>query len=112
MIPNGRYALEFSNGKTRFFKVNTPDRGQWKGFTFITMLVANGGHGIESLAEWRITDKSKRDAIRKMIAADPATASITFGKAIKACGVCGRVLTDKDSLDAGIGPICRGKQGW
>jgi hypothetical protein len=112
MIPNGRYALTFNNGVTRFFKVNTPDKGKWKGFTFITLLVADGGHGIESLTEYKIQDKDKRDAVRQMIAADPETASKNFGHKIGACGVCGRVLTDNVSIAEGIGPVCKDKQGW
>lgn len=112
MIPNGRYALTFSNGVTRFFKVNTPDKGKWKGYTFISYLKADGGHGIDSLTEYKIQDKAKRDAVRQMIAADPEAASKNFGHKIGACGVCGRVLTDTASIAAGIGPICQGKQGW
>jgi len=112
MIPNGRYALTFSNGTTRFFKVNTPDKGKWKGCTFISLLVSDGGFGIESLTEYKINDKSKRDAVRQMIAADPEAASKNFGDKIRACGLCGRILTDRESLKAGIGPICAGKQGW
>lgn len=28
------------------------------------------------------------------------------------CCVCGRTLTDEDSIAAGIGPVCAGKEGW
>lgn len=112
MVPDGRYALTFNNGKTRFFKVNSPTKGRWAGYTFLSMLAANGGHGIESLDEFPVRDRAKRDAVMNLIAADPSAASMAFGKEIKACGVCGRALTDQDSRDAGIGPVCRGKLGW
>ena len=35
-----------------------------------------------------------------------------FGKLYGVCCVCGRRLTNEESIEAGIGPICGGKQGW
>lgn len=35
-----------------------------------------------------------------------------FGKLYGFCMVCGRTLTDADSIAAGIGPVCAGKEGW
>ncbi len=34
-----------------------------------------------------------------------------FGRLYGVCGVCGRTLTDEDSIDAGIGPVCITKLG-
>ena len=36
---------------------------------------------------------------------------IEFRHAGKCC-CCGRTLTEPESIDSGIGPICRGKKGW
>lgn len=35
-----------------------------------------------------------------------------FGHLYGFCVRCGRTLTDEDSIAAGIGPICAGKEGW
>lgn len=35
-----------------------------------------------------------------------------FGKLYGVCCICGRTLTNEESIAAGIGPICSGKQGW
>jgi len=35
-----------------------------------------------------------------------------FGKLYGVCCICGRTLTNEGSIEAGIGPICAGKQGW
>ncbi|MEI9428683.1 DUF6011 domain-containing protein [Mesorhizobium sp. Cs1299R1N3] len=45
------------------------------------------------------------------IAADPMESAVRYGRATGVCGCCGRELTDKDSVAAGIGPICATKWG-
>jgi uncharacterized CHY-type Zn-finger protein len=35
-----------------------------------------------------------------------------FGKLYGVCCICGRRLTNEESIAAGIGPICSGKMGW
>lgn len=35
-----------------------------------------------------------------------------FGRLYGVCVLCGRTLTDENSIAAGIGPICSGKMGW
>lgn len=36
-------------------------------------------------------------------------AMVRYGHATGECGVCGRLLTDPESVAAGIGPVCAGK---
>lgn len=43
------------------------------------------------------------------VCADPITAAIAFGKKFGLCSVCGRDLSDPESVERGIGPICYGK---
>lgn len=45
-------------------------------------------------------------------AIDPLAAAIAYGKATGSCSCCGRELTNKISIDLGIGPICRDKWGF
>jgi hypothetical protein len=46
------------------------------------------------------------------IAADPKGAAIAYGRETGTCSVCGRTLTDANSIAAGIGPICAANFGW
>lgn len=46
------------------------------------------------------------------IAGDPKGAAIRHGKLTGRCAICARKLTDDDSVDRGIGPVCAAKFGW
>jgi len=43
---------------------------------------------------------------------DPLKAAIAYGKAWSSCAVCNRTLTNDESIERGIGPICAAKFGW
>jgi hypothetical protein len=43
---------------------------------------------------------------------DPRAAAIKHGKLTGACCVCSRLLTNDESIELGIGPICAEKMGW
>ena len=45
----------------------------------------------------------------RAVAADPKGAAIAHGKLTGNCACCGRTLTNKESIELGIGPICAGK---
>lgn len=45
-------------------------------------------------------------------AADPAAAAVAYGKRFGACSVCGRELSNQESIDLGIGPICAERFGF
>ncbi len=46
------------------------------------------------------------------VAADPMNAAIAYGKKYGKCSVCARTLTDEDSINRGIGPVCAERFGW
>lgn len=54
------------------------------------------------------------DTEAKIVAAcaDPYAAAIAHGHQTGVCSCCGRKLTNKLSVELGIGPICRDKWGW
>lgn len=108
-VPAGRYAVTGKTGEVRFYRVTTPTQGKWKGFTFISRLIATGGMDYE---EVRIPSRGHRDALLAWIGRDPAQYSAAYGHAMGRCGVCSRVLSDQESLAKGIGPICAANQGW
>lgn len=43
------------------------------------------------------------------VGADPLTAAIDYGRMSGECACCGRELTDQQSIDEGIGPVCKQK---
>lgn len=47
-----------------------------------------------------------------LVASDPANAAKVYGLETGECCVCGRELTNKESVETGIGPICSGRLGW
>jgi len=44
-----------------------------------------------------------------VIANDPEAAAIRYGRLTGSCACCGRELTNAESIELGIGPICRAK---
>ena len=45
-------------------------------------------------------------------AADPEAAAIAYGRRFGQCAICARELSNQESIDRGIGPICADKFGW
>jgi Family of unknown function (DUF6011) len=97
-VPEGRYAIDWGTAEAedvKFYQIKE------------AVLYAQA-----SAELWEIKDT---EAVAKVLAAikvDPKAASLLYGTKLGACGVCGRTLTNQDSRDLGIGPICAGKMGW
>lgn len=53
----------------------------------------------------RECDEPTRDRVLEALA-DPLASAIAYGKRFGRCAVCHRELSDQDSVDRGIGPIC------
>jgi hypothetical protein len=47
-----------------------------------------------------------------VVAGAPHEAAKAYGQRTGSCSCCGRELTNHESIDLGIGPICRDKFGW
>lgn len=101
-VPEGRYALR-SGDDIHFYKVDCPTEGRWAGYVFVKLLASD--------EEIRI-GKDRRDKVLAEIALDPKAAAILYGHEIGRCGMCGRKLTNKESREAGIGPVCASKNLW
>jgi len=46
------------------------------------------------------------------VSSDPKQAAVAYGMKFGACSVCGRQLTDSDSVARGIGPVCAENYGF
>lgn len=78
-----------------------------------------GDYGMQPKYLGKVTrnaiDSRFSDTVRETImgaASDPLTAAIRYGKVSGECSCCGRELTDPQSIEAGIGPICAKKFNW
>jgi hypothetical protein len=109
-VPNGRYALT-APGETqaKFYRVNSPDKGSWKGYTFVSEIV---GGGLGGWGAQRNIRGAAADAVLKAIAVDPQRAMADFGHLTNHCGKCKALLTDEQSVANGIGPVCIKTLGW
>jgi hypothetical protein len=47
----------------------------------------------------------------RLIAADPLSAAVAYGRLTGSCSICARTLTDPVSIERGIGPICADNYG-
>lgn len=62
-----------------------------------------------------LTVRSCSDELRDRVAAamvDPLAAAVAYGRRTGNCAICGRSLTDKVSVERGIGPICADNVGF
>lgn len=90
-----------------------PDHGKNVGCLYVR-------HG--DIYQGKITPNNKFLATREaspeaapalqLIAANPMEAAVRYGRLTGSCACCGRALTNKASVEAGIGPICATKYGF
>lgn len=92
----GRYALTTGDTVTRY-QIDRPENGKWAGWTFLSRV--NGSHSerVRGTEAQRIIDA---------IAADPLAAATLYGKTTGRCGICSRELSNPESIERGIGPVC------
>lgn len=107
VVPAGRYAVATDDGAVNelaFYKVDRPTEGRWAGYVFVKHLV--GGD------EQRMSFAASKAVLQKIAQAGAEQASIRYGHEIGECGICGRRLTNDDSRERGIGPVCAANMGW
>lgn len=110
-VPAGRYAITGEDGTTDFYKVDRPDQGKWKGYVFAKLLVASGGFG-DDLSEQRLSFPQTKSVLVRIEADGVEDAMKRYGRKLGVCGHCGRTLTDNESIELGIGPVCAGRMGF
>lgn len=97
-VKAGNYAIEFE-GKLRFFQIDTPDEGRWAGWTFVKEQASDD--------LWPVKGARKGEVLNAI--ADDEDALARYGRELGVCGACGRTLTDPESRELGLGPVCRNK---
>lgn len=108
-VPAGFYAVP--DGETRL-KVQIKKPGassRWQGHIFVS---DGAGYGAGRNYGKQAPGGKYRGQIEpqlRAIAADPRAAMAAYGRLTGSCGVCGRLLEDKESIERGIGPVCFNK---
>lgn len=99
--------IKFKEPTLRFYEVTRKDEGRWAGRTWVAQLFGAPGdyrrEPVRGAAMVRVLTQINKD---------PAEAALRYGRESGVCGVCRSPLTNQDSLDRGIGPVCAKKRGW
>lgn len=102
-VPAGRYAI-VHGGVVKFYRVDRPTEGRWAGYTFVKVQVSDDFYPVP---------REQRAAVLAAILEEGVQeAMLRYGREIGSCGHCGRTLTNEESREIGIGPVCRAKMGW
>jgi hypothetical protein len=101
-VDAGSYALEME-GTVKFYQVDRPTEGKWKGWTFLSVQASDDRYPIKN--------KTTKHHILSLIAANPREAMERYGRELGQCGHCHRTLTSEWRL-RGIGPVCAKNLGW
>lgn len=104
-VKRGRYAIRnTADTGWLFYVVDKPTQGRWTGFTFVKRQAS------DDLLDIGIAHQIS--AVKEILEMGARESAITYGREIGACSMCGRTLTDPESIAAGIGPVCAEKAGW
>ncbi|HEY2245689.1 MAG TPA: DUF6011 domain-containing protein [Xanthobacteraceae bacterium] len=85
---------------------------QWAGMIFVKAGDKKLGSIAAGTFKRRFECSDAEAAAVAEACSDPNQAAVAFGKAWGICTVCGRTLTDDQSIARGIGPICAENFGW
>lgn len=98
-VPDGRYAVDKADGTTAFYRV----RVSRSGYVAVAVMASDEEHELPFVVARSVLQKIESDGV--------AEALVRYGKEIGECGVCGRTLTDPESISAGVGPKCGARLG-
>lgn len=87
--------------KLRFFQIDTPLKGNWKGCLFLKEQASD--------ELYKVREIKREEAVLRAVIADAEGALTRYGLELGVCGMCGRTLTDEESRARGIGPVCADK---
>lgn len=100
VVPAAHYAVDGEDGTTDFYNVWRPkDTGDSGTFALYLQL------GPDDFGQ-RIKGKAAITILKRIEADGPKAAAIRYGNELGHCSRCNRELTNPDSIEAGIGPVC------
>lgn len=98
-VPAGHYVVTI-DGVDKFYRVGYgKEGGRWAGFCFIDAQASS--------EYWPIKNKDTKNAILAAIRSQGVIECLArYGHALGKCGICSRPLTNPESIERGIGPVC------
>ena len=94
-------------GSDRSVQIDKVTHGKWAGWFFVK---DEFGRKLGSQRPGQTFKGEALDALR-WVAANRELAFVTHGKATGHCGICRRQLTNPESVERGIGPVCASRIG-
>jgi len=102
-VPASDYAIKDELGLA-FYRVKYGKKGtKWESYAFVSRLIGNPS---TELISSPIKNPSNRKAVLNLLAQNPLEAAKLFSSTFHKCCVCGAALSDEDSLERGMGPVC------
>lgn len=105
-VPAGRYAIPGGNTRLKVLIQKPTPPNKWSGYTFVSDAAGYGARRKYGLQAPHGFYKGHIVAELRIIASDPKAAAIAYGRLTGTCCICGRMLEDPNSIEAGIGPVC------
>ena len=123
-VPDGRYTVIFENGHKTIRVAHQDEFDTFMPGKVILGYLAGPDNGRDYTSFGHVRDdgsvsiwkkhqgnETLREAV-KVLLGDPKAASKAYARESKHCGVCNRELTNPESIEAGIGPVCAERNGW
>lgn len=90
-----------------------PTSGRNAGALYVVEIEGDAYQGKVFGVQFQAVGSANSETLPRLqaIAANPFEAAVRFGQRTGTCSCCGRKLTNKISIDLGIGPVCREKWG-
>jgi hypothetical protein len=111
VLPVGRTyaAVDNDSGGVTFLIIDRPaPNTKWDGWVFVKQQVSDDEVRLGAQRPGESYVGQFANLIDKVLA-DPVGAVARYGLELGVCGICGRALTNDESRELGIGPICRAK---
>lgn len=100
-LPDSCYALQDEKGLV-FYEVNTGKKGtKWEGFQFLSRLIGHPGTWLKTPVKG-----ANKAAVMNLLRQDPLEAARLFSKTFTVCAACGSPLSDPESIERAMGPVC------
>lgn len=109
----GHYAVKIGD-ELRFFRVDKPTSGKWKGWCFVKHEVSEQTFPVATIRpDNSVTWKTPalQPAFLEVVA-NPKPAAELYGELFTRCALCNIRLTDPKSIERKIGPDCASNAGW
>lgn len=110
ILRRSNLTINYEDSEKNTYKLKpAPEHGNNPGWLYITINNTYMGKIKDGSIKWTITPPVEQRKIVMELLDKPKEMAIAYGKATGMCSICGLKLTNPESIEAGIGPICASK---